>query len=208
MANAQEEAEAVIQELRSRKQQGYKDHELVELRKRLEQAVPAQGDKRFQHRQGTVGEITVGSTVRVASLGQSGEVLEVSENGKELTVQLGALRMKVKKRDADLVKQAAKDRDNNDGSQKTSFRRATRHVPLQLDVRGETVDEAMVRIDRYLDDAVLAGLQKVTVIHGKGTGALRDGIRRRLSGHRLVTSYVPGGHHDGGDGATIVDLSN
>ncbi len=122
-------------------------------------------------------------------------------------VQLGAMRTKVKKRDVELVKQAAKANQDDGGVQHTSFRRATRHVPLQLDVRGETVDEAMARVDRYLDDAVLAGLQKVTIIHGKGTGALRDGIRRRLSSHRLVSSIAPGGHHDGGDGATIVDLS-
>ncbi len=74
LANAQEEAEAVIRELRSRKQQGFKDHELVELRKRLEQALPKNGGKQFHGQRAATGEITVGSTVRVTSLGQTGEV--------------------------------------------------------------------------------------------------------------------------------------
>jgi DNA mismatch repair protein MutS2 len=68
------------------------------------------------------------------------------------------------------------------------------------------VDEALDALDRYLDDAGLAGLSQVVVIHGSGTGALRDAVRTRASSHPLVTSMRPGERGEGGDGATIIKL--
>jgi hypothetical protein len=79
-------------------------------------------------------------------------------------------------------------------------------LPLTLDVRGARVDEALELLDAYLDRAVLAGLEQVTVVHGSGTGALRDAVRDRLAGHPQVGSWRPGGRGEGGDGATIVAL--
>jgi len=79
-------------------------------------------------------------------------------------------------------------------------------VATSLDLRGATVGEALEVLDRYLDDASLAGLSQATVIHGMGTGALRDAVRDHVSGHPLVGSWRPGGRGEGGDGATIVSL--
>ena len=70
----------------------------------------------------------------------------------------------------------------------------------------ERVDEALDALDRYLDDAGLAGLDQVVVIHGLGTGALRDAVRARAGRHPLVTSTRPGERGEGGDGATIIRL--
>ena len=81
-----------------------------------------------------------------------------------------------------------------------------RTVASSLDLRGARVDEALAALDRYLDDAALAGLDQVVVIHGLGTGALRDAVRERAGGHPLVTSFRPGERGEGGDGATIVKL--
>jgi DNA mismatch repair protein MutS2 len=66
--------------------------------------------------------------------------------------------------------------------------------------------EALEVLDRYLDDASLAGLDQATVIHGMGTGALRDAVRDHVGAHPLVRSWRPGGRGEGGDGATIVSL--
>jgi DNA mismatch repair protein MutS2 len=77
-------------------------------------------------------------------------------------------------------------------------------VASSLDLRGARVDEALEALGRYLDDASLAGLSQVTVIHGLGTGALRDAVRREAAGHPLVASVRPGERGEGGDGATIV----
>jgi DNA mismatch repair protein MutS2 len=82
----------------------------------------------------------------------------------------------------------------------------SRSVASSLDLRGARVDEALDALDRYLDDASLAGLAQVVVIHGSGTGALRDAVRARATGHPLVGSIRPGERGEGGDGATIVKL--
>ncbi|HLO35039.1 MAG TPA: Smr/MutS family protein, partial [Candidatus Deferrimicrobium sp.] len=81
-----------------------------------------------------------------------------------------------------------------------------RSVASSLDLRGARVEEALEALDRYLDDAGLAGLDRVTVIHGLGTGALRDAVRARAAGHPLVSSTRPGERGEGGDGATIIKL--
>ena len=82
----------------------------------------------------------------------------------------------------------------------------TRSVASSLDLRGARVEEALAVLGRYLDDAVLAGLHRVTIIHGLGTGALRDAVRSFAAGHPLVRSIRAGERREGGDGATIVSL--
>jgi DNA mismatch repair protein MutS2 len=77
----------------------------------------------------------------------------------------------------------------------------------ELHLRHLTVDEALPRLDQYLHDAFLAGLYQVRVIHGKGTGTLRQIVRRELAGHSLVKSFRKGEYGEGGDGVTIVELS-
>ena len=81
-----------------------------------------------------------------------------------------------------------------------------RSVASSLDLRGARVDEALDVLGRYLDDAALAGLDRVTIIHGMGTGALRDAVRDAAASHPLVKSFRPGERGEGGDGATIVSL--
>jgi DNA mismatch repair protein MutS2 len=81
-----------------------------------------------------------------------------------------------------------------------------RAVASSLDLRGARVDEALETLGRYLDDAALAGLGRATIIHGLGTGALRDAVRAEAGGHPLVKSVRPGERGEGGDGATIVEL--
>jgi DNA mismatch repair protein MutS2 len=79
-------------------------------------------------------------------------------------------------------------------------------VPLQLDIRGARPEEALEVLDRYLNDAAVAGVGRLRIIHGKGTGALRTAIRAALTNHPLVRTYEPAGASEGGDGATIVTL--
>jgi DNA mismatch repair protein MutS2 len=81
-----------------------------------------------------------------------------------------------------------------------------RTVPSSLDLRGARVEEALDALERYLEDGSLAGLERVTVIHGLGTGALRDAVRSAAATHPLVKSVRPGERGEGGDGATIVTL--
>ena len=80
-------------------------------------------------------------------------------------------------------------------------------VSPELDLRGETVESALRIVDKYLDDAFLAGLARCRIIHGKGTGALRNAICSMLDGHTLVKAHYFAPPNDGGDGVTIVDLA-
>jgi DNA mismatch repair protein MutS2 len=79
-------------------------------------------------------------------------------------------------------------------------------VASSLDLRGARVEEALDALARYLDDASLAGLGSVTIVHGLGTGALRDAVRTAAAEHPLVRSVRAGGRGEGGDGASIVEL--
>ncbi|MEX1295786.1 MAG: endonuclease MutS2 [Candidatus Limnocylindrales bacterium] len=84
--------------------------------------------------------------------------------------------------------------------------RRARAVAASLDLRGARVEEALVMLDQYLDDAVHAGAGRVTVVHGHGSGAMRDAVRRALGGHPLVKEWRPGEAGEGGDGATVVSF--
>lgn len=77
----------------------------------------------------------------------------------------------------------------------------------EVHLRQLTVDEALLKLDKYLNDALMTGLHQVRVIHGKGTGTLRQVVREQLAKHPLVKSYRPGAHGEGGAGVTIVELA-
>jgi len=78
----------------------------------------------------------------------------------------------------------------------------------ELHLRQLTIDEALPKLDKYLDDAFMAGLYRVSIIHGKGTGTLRQAVRKKLDKHPLVDSYRPAVYGEGGAGVTIVELTS
>jgi DNA mismatch repair protein MutS2 len=80
-------------------------------------------------------------------------------------------------------------------------------VSDELHLRHLTLDEALPRLDKYLNDAFMAGLYRVRIIHGKGTGTLRQAVRKKLDKDPLVSSYRPAGYGEGGAGVTIVELA-
>ena len=80
-------------------------------------------------------------------------------------------------------------------------------VTNEVRLRQLTVDEALLKLDKYLNDAFMAGLYQVRIVHGKGTGTLRQVVREQLARHSLVKSYRPGGYGEGGNGVTIVELA-
>ncbi|AUJ29389.1 MAG: endonuclease MutS2 [Liquorilactobacillus hordei] len=138
--------------------------------------------------------------VLVKSYGQRGVLLRKAGN-HEWEVQLGILKMKVMADDLEKIKVE----DNKKTAIRTSVKSAnTAHVSPTLDLRGERYEEALVKVDRYLDAAVLAGYSTVTIVHGKGTGALRKGITDFLAQSRAVKSFKFAAPNAGGNGATVV----
>ena len=92
------------------------------------------------------------------------------------------------------------------------MRHKNKHSPPSIPISNEvhlrhfTVDEALLKLDKYLDDAFMAGLHQVRIVHGKGTGTLRQAVQERLAKHSLIKSYRPGIYGEGGAGVTIVEL--
>src|SRR5881628_2621878 len=145
--------------------------------------------------------IAVGSPVLVDGVSDPGVLLAVDDKGMA-EVAAGALRLRVP---------ASSLREAPAPELATRPTRATVHgsatdVPLQLDLRGARAEEALAVLDRYLNDAAVAGIDRLRIVHGKGTGALRTAVREMLSSHPLVREQVPASPSEGGDGATIVRL--
>ena len=152
------------------------------------------------------GPIGVGDRVWVPSLQASGDVLAVNERGQEADVQLGNFRLKLPMKRLELRQRAVK--DESAPPLRVEVRATAIHASpgMELDMRGERVEEGLARLERYLDDAYLARLPWVRIIHGKGTGALRDAVRSMLREHPVVGEFRAGEAAEGGDGVTVAKL--
>lgn len=152
-------------------------------------------------------QVKAGTGVYVTTLRQQGTVLSVQ--GSELTVQLGLMKVNVPLAVCRLAA-IAPAKKSHPGPSQTAGRRldnsGAKAVSRQIDIRGTNVEEAELLLEKYLDDAIVAGLQEVLVIHGKGTGALRKGVRSYLKHHYHVKDISIGELNEGGDGATVVRL--
>ena len=157
----------------------------------------------------------LGERARSVTGGWEGRIAALERGGKRATLEAGGMRVTVDTDDlVPSLPDAGSDRGSNgsgSGSDPSSnaaelrLDRA-RSVASSLDLRGARVDEALEALNRYLDDAGLAGLDKVLIIHGMGTGAVRDAVRSAAASHPLVKSLRPGQRGEGGDGATIVEF--
>jgi DNA mismatch repair protein MutS2 len=146
-------------------------------------------------------DIAIGSPVLVAGVSEPGTLLAIDDKGIA-EVASGALRLRVPR---DQLRPAPR-QEAPIRSIRTVVQGAAGNVPLQLDLRGARAEEALAELDRYLNNAAVAGYDRVRVIHGKGTGALRNAVRETLATHPLVRQQSPAPQSEGGDGATIVTL--
>ena len=178
-----------------------KEHELIEARKRLEGAAPAEAKKKAVKAKAAPRALQTGDEVKVLSYGQKGTLIDkVSDN--EWIVQIGILKMKLDQSGLEYVKHEKEKQPYISSSVKG--RDST--VKLELDLRGERYEDAIFRTEKYLDDALLSNYHQVSIIHGKGTGALRQGIQQFLKNHSRVKTYRFGEASEGGHGVTVVEL--
>ncbi|MGB3569302.1 MAG: endonuclease MutS2 [Priestia megaterium] len=203
---ASEEAEKIISDLRKMSQKNHalvKEHELIEARKRLEDAVPTLEKSKKKPAVPKKQERTLqaGDEVKVLSWGQKGTLVERVSNN-EWQVQMGIMKMKVKEKDLEYITSpkpvATKPLATVKGKDY--------HVNLELDLRGERYENALIRVEKYIDDALLANYPRVSIIHGKGTGALRKGVQEYLKNHRSVKNIRFGEASEGGSGVTVVEF--
>lgn len=144
-----------------------------------------------------------GEEVYVVSLDQHALVLEAPKNG-EVNVQVGILKMNVKLNDLRIRKGQKKQATTHSISAKVHA--SIKSAALEIDVRGESVEEAMWQVDKFIDDSAMSGLKEVSIIHGKGTGVLREGIHLFLKHHPHVKTYRLGHYGEGEAGVTVVML--
>ncbi|WP_416195956.1 endonuclease MutS2 [Selenomonas sp.] len=204
------EAEDIIDSLKKQyDDQGIhaRQQAIQEARKRLDEAASAarpgiMGQKHLGQKV-DAKNLMVGDVVYLPKLDQKGTVVEIS--GREVTVQLGSLRTTQKAASCRFLSHAEKEKlakSNATGG----FLRKTAHVSREIDIRGLMVNEAEVVVGKFIDDAQMAGLTQILVIHGKGTGALRKGIHEYLKRHRSVDHFAFADLDEGGSGATVVFL--
>ncbi len=171
----------------------------------------------------------VGDEVRSHTGGWTGRIAELDRSRRRATIETGSVRVSVEVADLEPVTAwsgvgggtgwGAGKGGSDDGAASgggaasagtnVSELRLSRagSVPMSLDLRGARVEEALSALERYVEDASLAGLAKVTVVHGLGTGALRDAVRSDSAAHPLVRAVRAGERGEGGDGVTVVELA-
>lgn len=202
---AQLESEEIIKELRQlalEEGASIKEHKLIEAKKRLEEMVPSWNKTKPSSKSGNKKQVIhIGDEVLVLSLGLKGTVLEAAGE-QEYLVQVGIMKSKLAAHDLQVVAPDKAKVERNITRVKSN-REAIR---TELDLRGSNVDEAILAIDKYLDEAMLAGLHQVRIIHGMGTGALRRGVQEYLRNHRSIKGTRYGVHGEGGLGVTVVEL--
>ena len=145
-----------------------------------------------------------GDTVELVSMGTRADVLSVNRDGT-LRLQAGILTITARQDEVRVVEGETKKKVER----QVNTARARLHAagaPAQVDLRGMTVDEALAALDLYLDNAMMARLETVTIIHGKGTGAVRKAVREHLKRSRYVKSFRPGRYGEGEDGVTVAEL--
>lgn len=202
---SKKEAERILAELRQmalEEQAGIKEHRLIAAKKQLEETTPQLRKKKEPKKASMNQPIQVGDYVRVLSLNQKGEVIE-QLNQNEFLVQLGIMKMTVARKNMEKVQSP-----NQTVAPPPRTRLNTSRSPMkmELDIRGKNIEDSILLIDKYLDDAIINGLHRVSIIHGKGTGVLGLGVQKYLKSHPLVKSLRYGGEGEGGLGATIVEL--
>lgn len=204
VSRTKRQANKIIDDLHKRQKNAaidVKENELIEQKGKinaLEQHTELKNNKVLK-RSKAKKSFKVGDDVLVKTYGQRGVLLKKIGN-HSWEVELGILKMKVDETDMDRVKEEKP----KHRAQTVVHRTRSSSTSPTLDLRGVRYDDAMQRLDRYIDSALLAGYPSVTIIHGKGTGALRKGVINYLRGNRQVKEFGFSPANSGGDGSTVV----
>jgi len=147
-------------------------------------------------------DLISGTPVHILSLDAKATVIRPPDARGNVEVQAGMMKLTVKTDDLEM----AQEKDKKAYRERNSVQLAVKSISLEIDLRGHAIDEALIELDKYLDDAYVAGLTEVFVIHGKGTGALRLGIREFLRRHPHAGAFRDGRFGEGEMGVTVVSL--
>jgi DNA mismatch repair protein MutS2 len=199
---AKKEADEVIQELKELKktrQAEYKEHEIIELKSKL-------NTDAYQKKQTKLAnnkkELTPGDSVRVLTLNRMGTLVE-KVNDEEWLVQIGILNSRINQKQLQYVEDET-EQNKLKKSKSSKVLVKAQKGSLELDLRGERFEEAMLKLDKFIDTSLLSNYHQVSIIHGHGTGAIRKGVQEYLKKSKNVAEYRYGRDGEGGIGVTVV----
>ncbi|MCL2766661.1 MAG: endonuclease MutS2 [Peptococcaceae bacterium] len=210
--SAKSEAEAAVKALREKlSQEASKGREqAIQVAREQLSALQTKVNKKTVTRKPPSGKapetLRVGEEVYLPQYNQKGFVLNPPGSDGEVQVQVGIIKISVPMKELRLVEKPRLQKDGDfAGIARTSLDKA-KAISMELDLRGQYAEDALQLIDKYFDDAALAGLTRVRLIHGKGTGLLRTAVQSYLKTHHRVSSYRLGEQGEGGMGVTVVEM--
>ncbi len=209
LAKKRQKADKIINDLEEQRRAGgqVRTNKVIEAKgalNKLERENQNLAQNKVLQREKRRHDVSVGDTVKVLSYGQQGVITKKLAD-HEFEVQIGILKVKVTDRDVEKISTQAAPKKAERAVRSSRGLRSTR-ASSELDLRGQRYEEALTNLDRYIDSSLLAGLNTVTIIHGIGTGAIRNGVQQYLKRNSHVKSYSYAPANQGGTGATIVQL--
>lgn len=214
LKEARETANDVNRELRALNKiesLGERNRRFDKSRKRLKDAEDKFAEKmikRVNQSPVKADQLKIGDKVRVVTLDQPGEILSLPDSKGDLLVKVGMMKVSININDLMFMEEDSEMKNKQAGKYGTLYKSKAQNISISINVQGENLDDAVMDVDKYLDDAYISGLKEVTVIHGRGEGILKDGLRKLFKRHKHVASYRKGNYNEGGDGVTIVTLKD
>ena len=152
--------------------------------------------------------LKIGDRVKLLTIGQNGTILSLPDEKGNLMINIGALKVKAILQDLMLINEGKDRKPQAKSSSKygSLLRSKSSSVSASINVMGKNLEDALADVEKYLDDVYMAGLDMVSIIHGRGGGILKDGIRQMLKRKKYVDSYGAASYNDGGEGVTIVRM--
>lgn len=152
--------------------------------------------------------LKIGDRVKLLTIGQNGTILSLPDEKGNLMINIGALKVKARLQDLMLINEGKDRKPQAKSSSKygSLLRSKSSSVSASINVMGKNLEDALADVEKYLDDVYMAGLDMVSIIHGRGGGILKDGIRQMLKRKKYVDSYGAASYNDGGEGVTIVRM--
>ena len=158
----------------------------------------------------SVKDIKIGDRVKVMTINQNGEIIGLPDSRGEMLVQVGPLKMKCKAKDLKIIIDGRKKKKPKITSSRSTYaglyKSKTQNIKTSVNVQGENLEDALDKVSKYIDDATMAHLEEVTIIHGRGGGILKKGIHSMLRENPQVKEFRKGAYSEGGDGVTVVKL--
>ena len=152
--------------------------------------------------------LKIGDRVKLLTIGQNGTILSLPDEKGNLMINIGALKVKARLQDLMLINEGKDRKPQAKSSSKygSLLRSKSSSVSASINVMGKNLEDALADVEKYLDDVYMAGLDMVSIIHGRGGGILKDGIRQMLKRKKYVDSFGAASYNDGGEGVTIVHM--